>query len=61
MIFKNFDKVKWSRHPGVWTVVQERVEENGLRRYRIQLGSDAARQEWALEDELELVERPKST
>ena len=61
MKFKNYDQVKWSKKSGVWTVVQERVEEKGLLRYRIQLGTDAAAQEWASEGELELVERPKAT
>jgi hypothetical protein len=55
MKFKNGDRVKWSKKPGVWKVVQTRIEEKGVRRYRIQIGTDTADQDWAFENELELV------
>jgi hypothetical protein len=57
MAFQDFDLVKWSVKPGVWEVKACRPQE---RKYSIQFGTDFAMREWANEDELELVERPKT-
>jgi hypothetical protein len=56
MAFQLRDRVRWSKKPGVWTVEVIRDSEP---RYHIQLGTEFASREWAREDELELVSKPK--
>jgi hypothetical protein len=58
MAFQNYDLVRWSKKPGLWTIMECRPQEH---LYWIQFGTDFASREWAKEDELELVQRPKTT